>query len=125
MLSPDFSLKSEVKAIYVCAILILSETNHLFMPVDRELAYESLKWIDPKVYRAYLRLKYREVTDEEIQKDRTSFYKLRIIAQTLDVVDSLEQRGVIEIINDYENERILVRKNQYQPNKPMDEARSH
>ena len=87
------------------------------MPVDRELAYESLKWIDPKVYRAYLRLKYREITDEEFQKDRISFYQLRIIAQTLDVVDSLEQRGLVEIINDYENERILVRKNQYQPNK--------
>lgn len=87
------------------------------IPVDRELAYESLKWIDPKVYRAYLRLKYREITDEEFQKDRISFYKLRIIAQTLDVVDSLEQRGLVEIINDYENERILVRKNQHQPNK--------
>lgn len=87
------------------------------MPVDRELAYESLKWIDPKVYRAYLRLKHREVTEEEFQKDRISFYKLRIIAQTLDAVDSLEQRGLIEIINDYENERILVRKNQYKPNR--------
>ena len=85
------------------------------MPVDRDLAYESMKWIDPKVYRAYLRLKYREITDEEFQKDRISFYKLRIIAQTLDVVDSLEQRGLIEIINDYENERILVRRNQYNP----------
>lgn len=87
------------------------------MLVDRELAYESLKWIDPKVYRAYLRLKYRGVTDEEFQKDRISFYKLRIIAQTLDAVDSLEQRGLIEIINDYKNERILVGKNEYQPNK--------
>lgn len=87
------------------------------MPVDRELAYETLKWIDPKVYRAYLRIRYRGITDEEFQKDRISFYKLRIIAQTLDAVDSLEQRGLIEIINDYENERVLVKKNQYQPNK--------
>jgi len=39
------------------------------MPVDRELAYEGLKWVDPKVYRAYLRLRYREITDEEFQKD--------------------------------------------------------
>lgn len=86
------------------------------MPVDRELAYESLKWIDPKIYRAYLRLKYREITDEEFQKDSVSFYKLRIIAQTFDVLDLMELRGLIEILNDYENERILVRKNQYNPN---------
>jgi hypothetical protein len=85
------------------------------MPVDRELAYECLKWVDPKVYRAYLRLRYREITDEEFQKDSISFYKLRFIAQTLDVVDSLEQKGLIEIFNDYDNERILVRLNQYNP----------
>jgi len=50
------------------------------MPVDRELAYECLKWVDPKVYRAYIRLKYREITDEEFQNDKESFYKLRFIA---------------------------------------------
>jgi hypothetical protein len=83
------------------------------MPVDRELAYECLKWVDPKVYRAYLRLRYREITDEEFQRDSVSFYKLRFIAQTLDVVDSLEERGLIEVFNDYENERILVKLNQY------------
>jgi len=93
--------------------LTLIALHFYFMPVDRELAYESLKWIDPTVYRAYLRLKYREITDEQFQKDRISFYKLRIIAQTFDVLDSLEQRGLIEVINDYENEQILVRKNQY------------
>jgi len=90
------------------------------MPVDRELAYECLKWIDPKVYRAYIRLRYREITDEEFQRDSVSYYKLRFIAHTLDVVDSLEQKGLIEVFNDYENERILVRlnqSNQYQPNK--------
>jgi len=84
-----------------------------FMPVDRELAYESLKWIDPKVYRAYMRLKYREITDEEFQKDGISFYKLRLAAQTFDVLDSLEQRGIVEIVNDYENEQIRVKMNQY------------
>jgi hypothetical protein len=83
------------------------------MPVDRELAYECLKWVDPKAYRAYLRLRYREITDEEFQRDNVSYYKLRFIAQTLDVVDSLEERGLIEISNDYDNERILVRLNQY------------
>jgi len=88
------------------------------MPVDRELAYECLKWVDPKVYRAYMRLKYKEITDEEFKRDSVSYYKLRLVAQTLDVVDSLEQKGLLEIFNDYENERILVRLNQYNPNKP-------
>jgi len=85
------------------------------MPVDRELAYESLKWIDPEVYRAYLRLKYREITEEDFQRDRISFYKLRLVAQTLDAIDSLEHRGLVEIYNDYDNERILVKLNQYNP----------
>jgi len=83
------------------------------MPVDRELAYESLKWIDPKVYRAFMRLVFREMTDEEVQRDSISYYKLRLAAQTFDVLDSLEQRGVVEIVNDYENEQIRVKMNQY------------
>jgi len=49
---------------------------YVFMPVDRELAYECLKWVDPKAYRAYLRLRYREPvrrypyipTEEEINQ---------------------------------------------------------
>lgn len=85
------------------------------MPIDRELAYESLKWIDPKVYRMYLRLRYREMTPEQVEKDAESLFKLKMIAITNDVLDRLEERGQIEIINDYENEQILVKKNQYNP----------
>jgi len=81
------------------------------MPVDRELAYESLKWIDPKVYRMYLRLRYRGLTPAEIKQDLESFYKLKIVALLNEALDRLEARGLIEIINDYENEQILVKKN--------------
>lgn len=81
------------------------------MPVDRELAYESLKWIDPKVYRLYLRLRYRGLTSGEIKQDLESFYKLKIVALLNEALDRLEARGLIKIINDYENERVLVRKN--------------
>jgi len=81
------------------------------MPVDRELAYESLKWIDPKVYRMYLRLRYRGLTPTEIKQDLESFYKLKIVALLNEALDRLEARGLIEIINDYENEQILVKKN--------------
>jgi hypothetical protein len=88
------------------------------MPVDRELAYESLKWIDPKVYRAYMRVKYREITEEEFKRDSVSYSALRLVAETFDVLDSLEQRGLVEIFNDYQNERIMVRlNNQYNPGK--------
>jgi hypothetical protein len=79
------------------------------MPVDKELAYESLKWVDPKTYRAYLRIKYREISDEEFKRDIASFYKLWYVANTLEVLDSLEQRGFLEVFNDYDNERVLVK----------------
>ena len=85
------------------------------MPVDRELAYESLKWIDPKVYRMYLRLRHRGMTSEQVEKEAESFYKLKIVMLTNDALDKLEERGLVEIINDYESEQILVKKNQYNP----------
>jgi hemerythrin superfamily protein len=83
------------------------------MPVDRKLAYECLKWIDPQVYRAYLRLIYREITDDEFEKDKDSFYKVYLTERLLGFLDSAEQTGKLEIINDYENEHILVKDNQY------------
>lgn len=85
------------------------------MPVDRELAYESLKWIDPKVYRMYLRLRYRGMTPEQVKKDAESYYRLKIVMLMNDALDKLEERGLVEIINDYENEQTLVKKNQYNP----------
>jgi hypothetical protein len=92
------------------------------MPVDRELAYECLKWMDPKVYRAYLRLRFREITDEEFEKDKDSFYKLHLTERLLDFLDSAEQVGGLEIHNDYENERIFVSmNNQYNPH-DLDES---
>lgn len=85
------------------------------MPVDRELAYESLKWIEPKVYRMYLRLRYKGMTKEEIKQDAESFYKLRIFMLMNNALDRMEERGLIEIFNDYDNEQIFFRKNQYNP----------
>jgi len=85
------------------------------MPVDRELAYECLKWIDPRVYRVYLRLRYKGMTPEQVKEDAESFYKLQIVALLNNELDKLEEKGMIEIINDYESEQILVKKNQYNP----------
>lgn len=85
------------------------------MPVDRELAYESLKWIDPKVYKIYLRLRYRGMTSEQVKNDAKSLYKLKMVMLTNEALDELEERGLVEIVNDYENERILVKRNQFKP----------
>jgi hypothetical protein len=82
------------------------------MPVDRELSYECLKWVDPKVYKMYLNLRYRGMTREQVEKDPQSFYKLKMLTLLNDTLDELEERGVIQITNDYVNERILVKENQ-------------
>jgi len=81
------------------------------MPVDRELAYECLKWVDPKVYKMYLNLRYRGMSPEQVEKDPDLFYKLKMLVLLNDTLDELEERGVIEIVNDYENERIIVKDN--------------
>ncbi len=83
------------------------------MPIDRELAYESLKWLDPKVYRMYLRLRYKGMTATQIKEENDTFYKLRMFMLVNDALDKLEAEGYVEIFNDYENEQILLRKNQY------------
>jgi len=81
------------------------------MSIDRELAYESLKWVDPKVYRLYLRLRLGELSEEEAKSDIDSLTKLYIITRMNDALEQLEAMGVIDILNDYDNERILVRLN--------------
>jgi len=83
------------------------------MPVDRELAYECLKWADPKVYKMYLTLRYRGMSPEQIEKDAESFHRLKVFALLNEELDRLEANGRIEIINDYENEQILVKNNAY------------
>lgn len=86
------------------------------MPVDRRLAYECLKWSDPKVYRAYIRLNLREISEEEFEKDKDSFYKVHLTEKLMNFLDSAEQIGKLEIHNDYKNERIIVSiNNQYDP----------
>jgi hypothetical protein len=92
------------------------------MPVDRQLAYECLKWIEPQVYRAYLRLRLREITDEEFERDKDSFYKVHLTERLLDFLDSAEQIGKLEIHNDYENERVFVSLNNQRNSGNLDET---
>jgi len=77
------------------------------MPVDRELAYESLKKLDPKVYELYVKLKDGAITYEELKHtDAVSVYKLKLFVTVMDALDDLEQRGCITIFNDYKNRRV-------------------
>jgi len=78
------------------------------MPVDRELAIESLKRLDEKLYNMYKKLK--DVEDYVIN-DMTTFQKLRIYLLSLDALDDLEKIGVVEIINDYEKKVVLLKRN--------------
>lgn len=76
------------------------------MPVDRELAYDSLKKIDPEVYKLYVRLRDGAVSYEELERHHDTAYKLKVFLTLLDVLDDLEQRGCVAILNDYKNRRV-------------------
>ena len=78
------------------------------MPVDRELAIESLKRVDRSVYSMYHRMKDLE---DYIRHDVETFQKLQVYLLSLEAMDDLEKDGIIEIINDYENKAVLVRTN--------------
>jgi len=78
------------------------------MPVDRKLAIESLKRLDQKLYSMYHRMKDLE---DYVRNDVETFQKLHVYLLSLDAVDHLEKLGVLEIINDYENKAVLVRRN--------------
>ena len=91
--------------------LILLSLEIVVMPVDRELAFEVLKWKDPSLYRIYCRLRYRGMTDEEITRDHVNFYKLQLFELMNQELDKLEAEGAIEILNDYSDEQILLGRN--------------
>jgi hypothetical protein len=78
------------------------------MPVDRKLAIESLKRLDQKLYSMYQRMKDLE---DYVRNDVETFQKLHVYLLSLDAVDHLEKLGVVEIINDYENKAVLLRRN--------------
>jgi len=78
------------------------------MPVDRELAIESLKRLDQKVYNMYHRMKELE---DYLKSDVETSQKLHIYLLSLDAMDELERQGIVEIINDYQNKAVLLRRN--------------
>lgn len=52
-----------------------------------------------------------ELSEEEAKSDIESFTKLYVITKVNDAFDELEAMGVIDILNDYDNEQIRVRLN--------------
>jgi hypothetical protein len=80
------------------------------MPVDRKLALQTLKKYDKELYYVCARI-------EEIGNYLASNPDLRKRFEhymfSLRVLDELEKEGVIEIINDYEQGDIFVRKRQF------------
>jgi hypothetical protein len=77
------------------------------MPVDRELAIESVKRVDEKLYNMYYRMKDLE---DYVKNDARTFERLRLYLFSLDALDDLERTGAIEIINDYDKNAVLVRR---------------
>jgi hypothetical protein len=77
---------------------LMSNVLHSYlMPVDRELAYESLEWADPQIYRAYLRMRYRNITEEEFEKDRDSLCKVYLTQKIFDSLDSAEDLSPLPV----------------------------
>jgi len=72
--------------------------------------FEQIKWIDPSVYRMFCRLKHRGMTGEQLKSDPETFSNLLHSLSYARRLDELESSGEIEIYNDYENERVAVRK---------------
>ena len=80
------------------------------MPVDIDLMFEQIKWIDPAVYRMHCRLRHREITRAQLEGEGGTFSNFIYALSAAYKLNQMESSGVIEIYNDYENEKITVRK---------------
>ena len=80
------------------------------VPVDIDLMFEQVKWIDPSVYRMHCRLRHGRITREQLKNEPDTFSNLIYALSAAYKLDNLESSGQIEIYNDYENEKISVRK---------------
>jgi hypothetical protein len=78
----------------------MSTVWHFYlMPLDRELAYECLKWIDPKVYKMYLNLRYRGTTPEQVEKAPQSIYKLKMLTLLDDTLESARYVDLLKLLS--------------------------
>ena len=77
------------------------------MPVDIELAVESLKKFDKELYEMYTRI--REVA-EYVENNPRTFEKLRLYLLSLRAINDLEKIGIIEVINDYKRRTVYIKR---------------
>lgn len=80
------------------------------MPIDRELAFETLRRKHPEVYELYTKLRDKGAPYEEIENNIDVVDKLNLFLITWNVLDDMEQKGRIAIYNDYEGKRIILKK---------------
>ncbi len=78
------------------------------MPVDLELAAESIRYKEPKLYKMFLKFINDGVTPEEIKDDSKTYTKLGIFLEAVRVLDGMEDMGVMSIYNDYKNKKVVV-----------------
>lgn len=79
------------------------------MPVDRDFVFKTLRKREPDVYRMYVKCK-QGISEREIQNDLPAFYKMHLTLLSIEVLNDLERDDKAEIINDYQNQRIIVKK---------------
>ena len=83
------------------------------VPVDIDLMFEQVKWFDPPVYRMHCRIRHREMNNEliaQLKSDGLTYSRFTHFLSLAYELDELEAAGKVEIYNDYENERVGVRK---------------
>lgn len=77
------------------------------MPVDMELAIESLKKFDKELYEMYMKIK--EVADY-VENNPYTFEKLRLYLLSLSAINDLEKIGIIEVVNDYKRRTVYIKR---------------
>jgi len=77
------------------------------MPVDRKLALQTLKKYDKELYYVCARI---EEIDDYLASNPDLRKRFEHYLFSMRALDELEKEGVIEIINDYEQGDIFVRK---------------
>lgn len=77
------------------------------MPVDRKLALETLKEFDAELYDVCARL---QEIGEYLACNPALLRRFEHYVLSLRALDELEREGVIEIINDYKQGTVFIRK---------------
>ncbi len=70
-----------------------------------------MKHFEPELYKIYLGLKHVGITGHEMEHRVDDVYKLVLYTDFIRALDELEATGHIEILNDYQNKLVAVKRN--------------